>query len=145
MTIHGPKLELKRLIYLENWVECISTLPNAITFDSTFRISTSLVFWKLDIQIILGTPRLAQWSLGRHQICDQSRNWKKSKRLMLVPLKHHQKKKKKPDSGHFWSTYLGKFSLFSSLNSLLNTSKNFRFLSFILSVFAFVFTCNAFL
>ena len=34
-TIHGSKLELKRLRYHENWAERISTLPEAITFDMT--------------------------------------------------------------------------------------------------------------
>ena len=32
-TIHGSKSELKRLKYRENRVKCISTLPEAITFD----------------------------------------------------------------------------------------------------------------
>ena len=47
---------------------------------------------------------------------------------MLAPLRP---KKRKKDFGHFWSTCLGKFSLFSSLNSLPNTSKNLLFLSFL--------------
>jgi len=44
MTIHGSKSELKQLRYHENWAERISTLPEAITFDMTIQISTSLVF-----------------------------------------------------------------------------------------------------
>ena len=60
MTIHGSKSELKRLRYLENHVERISRLPDAITFDPTVGISISLVFQKLYIQNFLGTPREAQ-------------------------------------------------------------------------------------
>ena len=59
-TIHRSKSKLKWLRYFENWVQCISTIPDAITFNPTFEISTSLVFWKLEIQIFSRTPRLAK-------------------------------------------------------------------------------------
>ena len=41
MTIHGSKSELKRLRYLENCVECVSTLIEIVTFDLIIGISTS--------------------------------------------------------------------------------------------------------
>jgi len=49
MTIHGFKSELKWLKYLGNCAKHINSLPEAITFDPTIRISISLMFWKLDI------------------------------------------------------------------------------------------------
>ena len=49
MTIHWSKLELKRLRYLENCANRVSSLPEATTFDLTIGISFSLVLWKLDI------------------------------------------------------------------------------------------------
>ena len=48
-TIHGLKLELKRLRYPENRAKHVSTLPEAITFNLTIRFAISLVLWKLDI------------------------------------------------------------------------------------------------
>ena len=59
-TIHRSKSKLKWLRYLENHVEHISTIPESVTFNPTFKISTSLVFWKLEIQIFSGSPRLAK-------------------------------------------------------------------------------------
>lgn len=35
-------------------------LPEAISFDPTIKISTSLVFWNLDIQVFPWKPRSAQ-------------------------------------------------------------------------------------
>ena len=58
-TIHGSKSELKQLRYPENRATHVSTLPEAINFDSTVGISISLVFWKLDIQSFPETLRSA--------------------------------------------------------------------------------------
>ena len=65
MAIHGSKLELKRLRYLENCVRRVNLFPKAIMFDPTIIFSISLVFWKLDIQIFLGTLRLVQSEFGK--------------------------------------------------------------------------------
>ena len=60
MTIHESKLNLKQLRYLENHEKCIDTLSKIITFDLTIGFSISLVFWKLEIQRFLETPRSTQ-------------------------------------------------------------------------------------
>jgi len=56
-TIHGSKSELKQLRYPENRATHVSTLLEAIYFDSTVGFSISLVFWKLDIQSFPETLR----------------------------------------------------------------------------------------
>ena len=43
-TIHGSKLELKRLRYWENCEKRVSMIYEVITFDPTIGISISLVF-----------------------------------------------------------------------------------------------------
>ena len=48
-TIHGSKLELKWLRYLEKCVGHISLLLEAMTFDPTVGFLFFQVFWKLDI------------------------------------------------------------------------------------------------
>jgi len=60
MTIHGSKSNLKQLRYPENHEKCIGTLFKAITFDLTIGFSISLVFWKLEIQRFIETPRSTQ-------------------------------------------------------------------------------------
>ena len=60
MTIHGSKLELKQLRYLENHVGHVSLLPDVITFNSTIWFSFSLVFRKLENHTFPGTSRWAQ-------------------------------------------------------------------------------------
>ena len=65
MTIHGLKLKLKHLRCPENCAKHVSMLLEAITFDLTVGFSISLVFWKLDIYIFLGTPRLVQSKFGK--------------------------------------------------------------------------------
>jgi len=60
MTIHGLKLDLKRLRYLENCAKRVSLLPEAITFDLIVRFPISLVFRKLNIQKFTGTPKSTQ-------------------------------------------------------------------------------------
>jgi len=53
------------LRYPENRAKHVSSLPEVITFDLTIGISISLVFCKLDTQILLGTPRSAQSEFGK--------------------------------------------------------------------------------
>ena len=65
MTIHGSKLKLKHLRCPENCAKHVRMLLEAITFDLTVGFSISLVFWKLDIYIFLGTPRLVQSKFGK--------------------------------------------------------------------------------
>ena len=64
-NIHGSKLELKRLKYLENHAKRVSMLPEAITFDLTIEVPISSIFWKLDIQTISGTLRSSQSKSGK--------------------------------------------------------------------------------
>ena len=65
MTIHGSKLKLKWLRYLENLAKCVNTLPMTITFDPTVGFSICLVLWKLDIQRFLGTTRSIESESGK--------------------------------------------------------------------------------
>ena len=60
MTIHRSKSELKQLRYPENCARRVSSLPKTITFDLTIGFLIYLVLWKLDIQLFLVTPRIAQ-------------------------------------------------------------------------------------
>ena len=68
-TIHGSKLKLKRLGYLDNRIGHISSLLEAINFDSIVGFLFSLVFYKLDIHTFLRTPRLAQLESGKAFQC----------------------------------------------------------------------------
>ena len=68
-TIHVLKSEIKQLRYWENREKRISTLPEVITFDPTIGILISLAFWKIDIQIFPGTPRLPQYTSKKTSKC----------------------------------------------------------------------------
>ena len=68
-TIHGSKLELKRLRYWENYEKHISTLLTIITFDPTVGFLISLTLWKLDTHSFPGTPRLPQSKSGKTSKC----------------------------------------------------------------------------
>ena len=59
-TIHGSKKELKQWRYSKNRAKHISMLLEPITFDPTIGFPIFLVFWKLDIQRFLETPRSVQ-------------------------------------------------------------------------------------
>ena len=59
------EIEVNTIEYLENHVRHVSSLLEAITFDSTIGFSIALVFWKLDIHTFLRTPRLAQSNSGK--------------------------------------------------------------------------------
>jgi len=86
MTIHGLKLELKRLRYPENCAKCINSLPKAITFDPTINISFSLVFWKLDIHIFLRTLRSTQLEFGKAFKYASKAEPEKEPRLLMSTL-----------------------------------------------------------
>ena len=104
--------------YLQNRLKRISSLPKAITFDLTVEISFSLVFWKLDIQIFPRTPRSTQSSLERHPNMRSKSELEKVKatdvsirpggHLRVIEPKPPQieKKKKKPNFGHFGALFL---------------------------------------
>ena len=130
MTIHESKSELEQLRYLENHAKRISSLPDAITFYSTVEFPSSLVFQKLHIQTFLGTPRSTQSKpkkafIRPFQVGGRP-ELKSHKFIINTPKPPLDKKEKEKEIGYlelFW----GKFSLFSSLNSLPNTSITFDF------------------
>ena len=76
-------MKLKWWRYPENYVKRVSSLLDAIIFDSTIGISISLVFRKLDIHIFPRIPRSAQLEFGKNfKYASEVKPGKKSRLLM---------------------------------------------------------------